>query len=185
MGRVNDNLSHPRFPQPPAPHGIIHPGIQNPVDSLKGKLCVEGNKLTRKICKELGVHFKETGEMRPLSMGSVRYHIHLYNLTEDSIFDHHMNVTDRLPKEMTLEEFKSLTNGKRTKKELSELKEYILKVSKTRACSILNSIADKIDYPDMCFEYYSDTDLTSFYEVLLIMLDGNKDYLNKIFSEVA
>ncbi|NQT32794.1 MAG: NAD(P)/FAD-dependent oxidoreductase [Candidatus Omnitrophica bacterium] len=43
--------------------GIIHPGTQNPTDSLKGKLCVQGNKLTRKICKELGVVFKEVGEL--------------------------------------------------------------------------------------------------------------------------
>jgi glycerol-3-phosphate dehydrogenase len=25
--------------------GIIHPGTQNPPDSLKGRLCVQGNKL--------------------------------------------------------------------------------------------------------------------------------------------
>lgn len=43
--------------------GIIHPGTQNPPDSLKGKLCVEGNKLTRRIAKELGVDFKEVGEL--------------------------------------------------------------------------------------------------------------------------
>lgn len=43
--------------------GIIHPGTQNPPDSLKGKLCVEGNKLIRKIAKELGVHFLEVGEL--------------------------------------------------------------------------------------------------------------------------
>ncbi|MBI5418414.1 NAD(P)/FAD-dependent oxidoreductase [Candidatus Poribacteria bacterium] len=43
--------------------GIIHPGTQNPPDSLKGKLCVQGNLLTRKISKELGVNFKEVGEL--------------------------------------------------------------------------------------------------------------------------
>ncbi|MDP8298527.1 MAG: NAD(P)/FAD-dependent oxidoreductase [Candidatus Tantalella remota] len=43
--------------------GIIHPGTQNPPDSLKGRLCVEGNRLVREICKELGVHFKEVGEL--------------------------------------------------------------------------------------------------------------------------
>lgn len=43
--------------------GIIHPGTQNPPDSLKGKLCIAGNKLTRKIAKELGVDFKEVGEL--------------------------------------------------------------------------------------------------------------------------
>ena len=43
--------------------GIIHPGTQNPPDSLKGRLCVSGNALTRKICRELGVDFKEVGEL--------------------------------------------------------------------------------------------------------------------------
>lgn len=43
--------------------GIIHPGTQNPVNSLKGRLCVEGNALTRKISKELGIDFKDVGEL--------------------------------------------------------------------------------------------------------------------------
>ncbi|MFC1509864.1 NAD(P)/FAD-dependent oxidoreductase, partial [Candidatus Omnitrophota bacterium] len=43
--------------------GIIHPGTQNPASSLKGRLCVQGNILTRKISKELGVDFKEVGEL--------------------------------------------------------------------------------------------------------------------------
>jgi glycerol-3-phosphate dehydrogenase len=43
--------------------GIIHPGTQNPPDSLKGKLCVQGNKLVRKLAKELGIHFVEVGEL--------------------------------------------------------------------------------------------------------------------------
>ena len=43
--------------------GIIHPGTQNPPTSLKGKLCVQGNKLTKQLAKELGVDFKEVGEL--------------------------------------------------------------------------------------------------------------------------
>jgi glycerol-3-phosphate dehydrogenase len=43
--------------------GIIHPGTQNPVNSLKGRLCVQGNLLTRKIAHELGVDFKQVGEL--------------------------------------------------------------------------------------------------------------------------
>ncbi|MFH1460264.1 MAG: NAD(P)/FAD-dependent oxidoreductase [Candidatus Omnitrophota bacterium] len=43
--------------------GIIHPGTQNPPDSLKGKLCVRGNQLVRNIARELGVDFKEVGEL--------------------------------------------------------------------------------------------------------------------------
>ncbi len=43
--------------------GIIHPGTQNPPDSLKGRLSVLGNILTRKISRELGVDFKEVGSL--------------------------------------------------------------------------------------------------------------------------
>jgi glycerol-3-phosphate dehydrogenase len=43
--------------------GIIHPGTQNPVNSLKGRLCVQGNALTRKMSRELGIDFKEVGEL--------------------------------------------------------------------------------------------------------------------------
>jgi glycerol-3-phosphate dehydrogenase len=43
--------------------GIIHPGTQNPASSLKGKLCVQGNRLMRSIARELGVDFKEVGEL--------------------------------------------------------------------------------------------------------------------------
>ena len=43
--------------------GIIHPGTQNPPGSLKGRLCVEGNALTRVIARELGVDFKQVGEL--------------------------------------------------------------------------------------------------------------------------
>lgn len=43
--------------------GIIHPGTQNPPDSLKGKLCAQGNFLIRKISKELELDFKEVGEL--------------------------------------------------------------------------------------------------------------------------
>jgi glycerol-3-phosphate dehydrogenase len=43
--------------------GIIHPGTHNSRHSLKGRLCVAGNKLTREISRELGVDFKEVGEL--------------------------------------------------------------------------------------------------------------------------
>jgi glycerol-3-phosphate dehydrogenase len=43
--------------------GIIHPGTQNPPNSLKGRLCVWGNKLTKEICERLGVEFKQVGEL--------------------------------------------------------------------------------------------------------------------------
>lgn len=43
--------------------GIIHPGTQNPPGSLKGKLCVRGNVLIRRIARELGVDFKQVGEL--------------------------------------------------------------------------------------------------------------------------
>jgi len=43
--------------------GIIHPGIQHSPGLLKTKLCVQGNVLIRKISRELGVDFKEVGEL--------------------------------------------------------------------------------------------------------------------------
>ncbi|MGA1869560.1 MAG: NAD(P)/FAD-dependent oxidoreductase [bacterium] len=43
--------------------GIIHPGTQNPPDSLKGRLCVQGNRLIRELAPHLGVHFMEVGEL--------------------------------------------------------------------------------------------------------------------------
>ncbi|MFA6142086.1 MAG: NAD(P)/FAD-dependent oxidoreductase [Candidatus Omnitrophota bacterium] len=43
--------------------GIIHSGTQNPPGSLKAKLCIQGNILTRRISRELGVDFKEVGSL--------------------------------------------------------------------------------------------------------------------------
>ena len=43
--------------------GIIHPGTQISPHLLKGKLCVRGNKMTRRIANELGVDFKKVGEL--------------------------------------------------------------------------------------------------------------------------
>ena len=43
--------------------GIIHPGTQHSPGSLKGRLCVEGNLLTRKLARELSIDFKEVGEL--------------------------------------------------------------------------------------------------------------------------
>ncbi len=43
--------------------GIIHPGTQIHPNLLKGRLCVEGNILTRKMSRELGIDFKEVGEL--------------------------------------------------------------------------------------------------------------------------
>ncbi|MFA5116189.1 MAG: NAD(P)/FAD-dependent oxidoreductase [Candidatus Omnitrophota bacterium] len=43
--------------------GIIHPGTQNSRSSLKGRLCVQGNILTRRVSRELGVDFKQVGEL--------------------------------------------------------------------------------------------------------------------------
>lgn len=43
--------------------GIIHPGTQVSRGSLKGKLCVEGNRRMRSICRELGVEFRQVGEL--------------------------------------------------------------------------------------------------------------------------
>ena len=43
--------------------GIIHPGTQHSPGTLKGRLCVEGNILTRRLSRELFIDFKEVGEL--------------------------------------------------------------------------------------------------------------------------
>lgn len=43
--------------------GIIHPGTQNPRLSLKGRLCFEGARLTPHLAGELGVDYKQVGEL--------------------------------------------------------------------------------------------------------------------------
>jgi len=43
--------------------GIIHPGTQNPPRSLRGRLCVEGNRLIRRLAESLDLDFMEVGEL--------------------------------------------------------------------------------------------------------------------------
>jgi glycerol-3-phosphate dehydrogenase len=43
--------------------GIIHPGTQNPPNSLKGRLCLRGNILSKKIARDLGIDLQEVGEL--------------------------------------------------------------------------------------------------------------------------
>lgn len=60
---VLEKEEEPAFGVSKSNSGIIHPGTQNSPDSLKGKLCVRGNILTRKLSRELGVDLKEVGEL--------------------------------------------------------------------------------------------------------------------------
>ena len=60
---VLEKEAEPAFGVSKSNSGIIHPGTQNPPDSLKGRLCVEGNKLVRKLAEDLGIHFLEVGEL--------------------------------------------------------------------------------------------------------------------------
>jgi glycerol-3-phosphate dehydrogenase len=62
--------------------GIIHPGTQLSPDSLKGNLCVQGNLLTRKIARELGVDFQEAGEL--IVAFSEEEIFHLHQLSRDA-----------------------------------------------------------------------------------------------------
>ncbi|MFA5162303.1 MAG: NAD(P)/FAD-dependent oxidoreductase [Elusimicrobiales bacterium] len=55
--------AEPAFGVSKSNSGIIHAGTQNPPDSLKGRLCVQGNRLIREIARELGVHFVEVGQL--------------------------------------------------------------------------------------------------------------------------
>ncbi|MBM3156254.1 MAG: NAD(P)/FAD-dependent oxidoreductase, partial [Chloroflexi bacterium] len=43
--------------------GVIHSGIYYPYDSLKAKLCVEGNSLLYEICRKHGIGYKKLGKL--------------------------------------------------------------------------------------------------------------------------
>ncbi len=60
---VLEKEEEPAFGVSKSNSGIIHPGTQNPAGSLKGRLCLEGNFLIRKVSQELGLDFKEVGEL--------------------------------------------------------------------------------------------------------------------------
>ena len=55
--------TEPAFGVSKSNSGIIHAGTQNHPGTLKGKLCVEGNRLVRQLSQELGVHFVEVGQL--------------------------------------------------------------------------------------------------------------------------
>jgi L-2-hydroxyglutarate oxidase LhgO len=43
--------------------GIIHSGIYYPYDSLKAKLCVEGNRLLYELCRKHGIGYQKLGKL--------------------------------------------------------------------------------------------------------------------------
>lgn len=56
--------TEPAFGVSKSNSGIIHSGTQNPPTSLKGWLCVEGNRLmSEEIAKDLGLDFEQCGQL--------------------------------------------------------------------------------------------------------------------------
>lgn len=56
--------AEPAFGVSKSNSGIIHAGTQNPPSSLKGWLCVEGNRLMREeLAADLGLHFVQCGQL--------------------------------------------------------------------------------------------------------------------------
>jgi glycerol-3-phosphate dehydrogenase len=56
--------AEPAFGVSKSNSGIIHAGTQNPPGSLKGRLCVEGNRLMREeLSGDLGLHFVQCGQL--------------------------------------------------------------------------------------------------------------------------
>lgn len=43
--------------------GVIHSGIYYPYDSLKAKLCVEGNRLLYELCRKHGIGYRKLGKI--------------------------------------------------------------------------------------------------------------------------
>jgi L-2-hydroxyglutarate oxidase LhgO len=54
-----------RYGQETSSHnsGVIHSGIHYPKDSLKAQLCVEGNSMLYKLCKEYMIPYKRVGKL--------------------------------------------------------------------------------------------------------------------------
>ncbi len=56
--------AEPAFGVSKSNSGIIHAGTQNPPSSLKGRLCVEGNRLMREeLASDLGLNFVQCGQL--------------------------------------------------------------------------------------------------------------------------
>lgn len=56
--------AEPAFGVSKSNSGIVHAGTQNPPSSLKGWLCVEGNRLIREeLAPDLGLHFVQCGQL--------------------------------------------------------------------------------------------------------------------------
>ncbi len=61
---VLEKEAEPAFGVSKSNSGIIHAGTQNPPTSLKGWLCVEGNRLMREeIASDLGLNFVQCGQL--------------------------------------------------------------------------------------------------------------------------
>ena len=61
---ILEKEAEPAFGVSKSNSGIIHAGTQNPPDSLKGRLCVEGNRLMRdEIAGDLGLNFIQCGQL--------------------------------------------------------------------------------------------------------------------------
>jgi len=61
---VLEKEAEPAFGVSKSNSGIVHAGTQNPPSSLKGWLCVEGNRLLREeLAADLGLHFVQCGQL--------------------------------------------------------------------------------------------------------------------------
>jgi L-2-hydroxyglutarate oxidase LhgO len=56
---------NPKFGQETSSHnsGVIHSGIHYPKDSLKAKLCVQGNTMTYELCEKHRIPYKKLGKL--------------------------------------------------------------------------------------------------------------------------
>jgi len=56
--------------------GVIHSGIYYPHNSLKAKLCVEGNRLLYELCEKQGIGYKKLGKLIVATSDGETGHLH-------------------------------------------------------------------------------------------------------------
>jgi len=105
--------------------------------------------------------FKDTGEYRMISPGTISYIINKLNLYEWELYQYHKYISKRIPKQMSFEQFSRAKNkdykdnrwGNTAMKRHNNLKT----IAKDKLVWVLNSVSKKLkDYPELDVEFASE-----------------------------